>query len=87
MREQCLAYLKGEFLKFIAPGNTEPNNTEEEWDRMPDDHKQKLVDLVLGFQPQNLMMDEVMKEYNKKSHSDLSFGMVVKQIVSKHARK
>lgn len=92
MRDQCFVYLKDQFMNFKHP-NPEHDIPQEEraeaWDRMPIDNKNMLVDLVLGFNcgEASPALAEIRDEYAKKTHSDASFGMIVKEILYKYRVK
>ncbi len=87
MDKDCLAYLFKTFKEFsIKEREMTEEECKREWDRMPDDNKQMLVDLVTGYKPgtNSPLLSEIMAEYNKKTHSDTSFGMTVKALINKH---
>lgn len=84
MREKCLAYLKDRFLNnHFSDGPKGYTPTAEDWDRMPDKVKNEIVDLVLGFSTGGGKFEEIQKEFDKRVHSDTSFGMIVKGILAR----
>jgi hypothetical protein len=88
MRDQALAYMKQCLMNDNDPESKLPDDPIEReriWDEMPNKYKDKFVDMILGFGngSGSPVLSEIMAEYNKKSHSDMSFGMTVKQIISK----
>lgn len=89
-REECLEYLKNEFLTGKVPDSTpenmraeKANLTEDHWKEIPEWHKDWMIDLVLGFKGGGNKFQLIKKEFDKKVHSDTSFGMTVKDILSK----
>lgn len=89
MREVVEAYLKNAFLHKPHPGRPAdqlPN--EDEWNRIPREFLDFQIDLIIEFNGAgNPALNEIIAEYRKKSHSDTSFGMEVKQILHKHKIK
>lgn len=81
MREQCLVYLKDCFLNGPTPEGSTRKPTEEEWNGMPQTHKDWIIDLVLGFGKGSPLLDKIIIEANKRAHSDLSLGMEVRNLI------
>lgn len=79
MRKECEEYLKNAFLKAPRPKGA-PEPTEEDFNIMPREHLEFMIDLVLGFNTNTVLMDKIMAEYNKKM-PDISFGMQVKSLI------
>lgn len=82
MRKACEEYLKQFMLNCTPPGG-ERKPTEEDFNRIPREHLDLMIDMVLGFKGGSAYQ-EILTEYNKKAHSDTSFGMIVKGILAKH---
>lgn len=87
MREQAEAYIKDKMMNppenvIKEHGGHVPN--EEDWERIPRFVKDHFIDMVMGFNPGAGLIDQILIEYRKKSHSDLSFGVLVKQIIQNH---
>lgn len=82
-----------EFFKHYAMTTPEPLHgmklSEAEFDRMPEPIKKMMANLLVGYAetcgstPVSSVLDAICKEAKKKSHSDTSFGMIVKQILGK----
>ncbi len=87
-REECEAYLKDLFITGKIPEGEEsmlppPEERERLWNEMKKNHKDFMIDMVLGFKGGGTAFQEIKKEFDKKAHSDLSFGMIVKNILAK----
>lgn len=57
---------------------------QDNWDRMPEDQKLLMADLILGWSQKGHPAFVEILEQRKKNHSDMSFGMICKSILAKY---
>lgn len=81
----CLEYLKNFILTTQLPDFPEMTQEERQraWDSMPENIKSMWIEMILGYQKGNPILKEII-EQKKKNHSDTSFGMIVKGILSQY---
>lgn len=80
-RVRAEAHVKTFFLNQHAEGDPNLKPTQEDWERLPRLVKDQFTDLVLTYNAGGELLDKIIAESKKTSHSDASFGFAVKQIL------
>lgn len=84
-QQVAIEYLHKYLIEVSPPDFPEMTleQKEDAWLRMPDGHRLLMADMILGFSKGHPALDEIIAQ-KKKNHSDMSFGMVVKGILSQY---
>ena len=86
--EQSLAldYFKNFILTTDPPDFPKMSieQKQEAFDKMPENMKLMMVDMIIGYSKTGHPAFAEILEQRKKNHSDMSFGMIIKGILSKH---